>query len=266
MEVDEKKLREYVKLYQIARLQLPSLIPELTEFEIRQQVSARDWLIFPLFSEADRKEGVNRPDPHIDITLREPEKVRIGIRCNTIKSVDKLKNILNGYHAAEKDKLLLLMNSLDDRFITSIINKQKEYNFAQMPKHETIFQEKSNSINGIKIMEMFELIDKIRQRGIEKRKEQGVSFLPEAPVIDLTYVSVPLEEEAYRLAMIEIGKIYELCIRIKTISEIETIQKESNKRKKVIFQGYICTKCKATFPLDQKPMFCPICGTYISQR
>jgi hypothetical protein len=266
MDINALKMEEYIRLYKISRDQLPTLIPALTDEEVRKQVSQRDWLIFPLPYEVARKQAVNRPDPHIDITLREPGKVRIGIRCNTIKSVEKLKNILNGYHKNEKKQLINHMTSLDDRFLTSIMSKQKEYNFAQAPKHEVIFQERSNTIDEDKITKIFGLLDEIRQRGIDKKKEMFVDFLPEAPVIDLTSIKLSLDEKEYRLALSDIGKIFETCISIKTRSEIEREEKRAKKGSKIHYKGYICQNCKTKFPLENKPMFCPKCGSHISQR
>ncbi|MBS7619322.1 hypothetical protein KEJ21_01555 [Candidatus Bathyarchaeota archaeon] len=265
MILDESREQEYLKWYQVAREALPNLIPTLTDDEIKEHISMKDWLIFPLPTEEGKLQAVNRPDPHIDITLRDPGKIRIGIRCNTVKSVEKLKNILESHHLKEKTQLIQQMRSLDDGYHTQIISKKKEYNLAQAPKHETLFDAKSNTIEEAKIEQIFNLVDEIRKRGIDKKSEQGLGFLPEAPVIDLVVVSLPLDEEAFRSALAKIGPIFEICRRVKTRSEINFKRKRAEKVKtKARFEGYICHNCQTKFPMDGKPRFCPNCGTYIS--
>ena len=104
---------------------MPDLIPSLKDEEVQQVISMRDWLIFRLPKEEGKEQAVNRPDPHIDITLRESGEIRIGIRCNTIKSVEKLMNILDGYHQKEKVQLVERLRPLDDRFVALIINRKR---------------------------------------------------------------------------------------------------------------------------------------------
>lgn len=264
MSLDESKIQDYIKWYKIAKDVLPNLIPSLNEDEIKENISSKDWLIFPLPSEEGKQEAVNRPDPHIDITLRDPGKIRIGIRCNTIKSVEKLKNILERHHLKEKIQLIQQMRALDDRFSTQIISKQKEYNFAQAPKHETLFIAKSNIIDEAAIKNIFNVVDEIRQRGLDKKSEQSLHFLPEAPVIDLVVISMPLDEENFRSALAMIGPIFETCRRVKTRSEINFERRKSKKAKmKTHFEEYTCYKCHIKLPIDSNSRFCPNCGAYL---
>ena len=243
------------------------MIPSLKDNEIKENISSKDWLIFPLPTEEGKLQAVNRSDPHIDITLRDPGKIRIGIRCNTVKSVERLRNILEIYHLNEKTQLVQQLRALDDRFFTQIISKHKEYNFAQAPKHETLFDEKSNTLNEAKIEQIFNLVKEIRQRGIDKKREQSLGFLPEAPVIDLVAVSVPLEEEAFRSALAIIGPIFETCLRVKTQSEIVREKKRPAKKRSKVFVGYICTRCSTKLQVQEvtnlRSNFCPKCGTLV---
>ncbi|MFB0523402.1 MAG: hypothetical protein ACETV1_06555 [Candidatus Bathyarchaeia archaeon] len=266
MGVNTLRKQEYLEWYNVSREVLPSLVPSLKDEDVQQLVSLRDWLIFPLLTEVERKQAVNRPDPHIDITLRDSGKIRIGIRCNTVKSVEKLRNILDGYHRQEKTQLLEQLRALDDRFVTLVISKQKEYNFAQAPKHETLFHAKSNSLDEAKIREIFSLADEIRQRGIDTRKEEALSFPPEAPVIDIVVISLPLDEETYRSALAKIGPIFETCLSIKTRSELTQEKKRLAKQMaKVEFVGFICPRCQTKLPKqkDVGLIFCPTCGTRV---
>jgi len=264
MGIDLSRKLEYLKWFNISKEMLPSLIPSLKDGDVQQLVSLRDWLIFPLPAEVERKQAINRPDSHIDITLREPGKIRIGIRCNTVRSVEKLRNILDGYHQKEKTLLLEQLRTLDDRYVTLVLSKQKEYNFAQAPKHETFFYAKSNTLDEAKIEQIFNLVDEIRQRGMDEKREQSLSFLPKAPVIDVVAVILPLNEEMYRSAIVKIGLIFETCLRIKTRPEIRRERKIIAKEKiKKEFVGFICLRCQTKLPKqkDVGLVFCPTCGT-----
>jgi len=266
MGIDTLRRQEYLKWYDVSREVLPSLIPSLKDEDAQQLVSLRDWLIFPLPTEVERKQAVNRPDPHIDITLRDSGKIRIGIRCNTLRSVEKLRNILDGYHQREKMQLVEQLRSLDDRFVTLVISKQKEYNFAEAPKHETLFYAKSNTLDEAKIREIFSLVDEVRQRGIHRKREQVLSFLPEAPVIDIVVISLPLDEEIYRSVLAKIGPIFETCLSIKTRSELTREKKRLAKEMaKVEFVGFICPRCQTKLPKLKNVglIFCPTCETRV---
>jgi hypothetical protein len=217
-----------------------------------------------LLTETDRKQAVNRPDPHIDITVRDPGKIRIGIRCNTIRSVEKLRNILDGYHQQEKAQLVEQLKALDDRFVTVVQRKRKEYNFAEAPQHEELFCAKSNALDEVKIREIFNLVDEIRQRGLDQRKEQVLGFLPEAPVIDVVAVSLPLDEQTFRSALAKMGPILETCLRIKTSSEISRERKRiAREMAKAVFVGFVCPQCQRKFSKEDRHRFCPSCGTLI---
>lgn len=245
------------------------MIPSLKDEDAPQQISSRDWFAFPLPTETERKQVVNRPDPHIDITLREPGKIRVGIRCNTLRSVEKLKNILDGYHRQEKDQLVKQLAALDDRFVTIVISKQKEYNFAEAPRHETLFHAKTNTLDEEKIREIFHLVGDIRQRGVDKKRDQALSFLPEAPVIDIVAVLLPLDEEIFRLALGKIGPIFETCLRIETSAEIARERKRIAKETpKTVFVGFRCPRCQTKFPKQEGAglRFCPTCGTRIKPQ
>ena len=264
MVLDESKIQEYIKWYNISKDTMPKLVPPLNEFEIRENVSSKDWLIIPLPFEEGKLQAVNRPSPHIDLTRREADKIRIGIRCNTIKSVDKMKIILEGHNLKEKIQLIYKMRKLDDRFLTQVISKQKTHNFAQSPYHKIICAIKSNTIDEVKINMIFNLIKEIRKRGIEEKNKYGYDFLPEAPVLDLVNVSLPLNKDDFCSALSMMGPIFEICLKLKTRFEKKR-ERKSVKKIKGRLMGYICHRCDMKFTLENKPMFCPNCGTFITK-
>ena len=72
MSLEESRIQEYLRWYKVSREVSPNLIPSLKEDKIKENISSKDWLIFPLPYEEGKQQAVNRPDPHIDITLRDP--------------------------------------------------------------------------------------------------------------------------------------------------------------------------------------------------
>jgi hypothetical protein len=112
----------YVPWYRLAQDVLGDLLPNLSDAEIVSRVSRLNYLIFPLEGETTKDEAANRPDPHIDIKLGE-RTIRIGLRCNSIASVEKMRNILDSFHSKEKQELLNELEKLDDDFQTAIYSK-----------------------------------------------------------------------------------------------------------------------------------------------
>jgi hypothetical protein len=114
-----------------------SLVAHLPDEKVLELVSNRGgWIGLPLPGEFDKEEIENRPDPHIDLKLRS-NTIRIGMRCNTVKSIEKLANILEAAHSREKEELIAHMKRLDDDFATEVYSKIKERNFGERELSET---------------------------------------------------------------------------------------------------------------------------------
>lgn len=262
LDLDRKK--QYLKWYRIAEKVLSDLLPPLTDDQILELISREDWFIFPLQYEADRRQAINRPLPHIDMTLRKEGKIRIGIRCNTVKSVENLKNILHDIHHREREELLQRLSSLGDDFQTLVLDKQKEYNFAQTPKHECMYSVQSNKVNEEKIQELFNTVEQIRDKGRRRMKEEELKHLPEAPVIDLVVIIIPLNEETFGQKLLVIRSIFEICAQIKTKAEIKRELKKLPKEMELV--GFRCERCNVEYPVqNERKRFCEKCGMRVKR-
>lgn len=242
---------DYIAWYRLAQEVLGTLIPALTDEEIRAVSPRRaNWFAVPLASESSANEVANRHDPHVDFKLTDDgRRIRIGIRCNTVASVEKLENILNSFHGNEKADLVSEMQKLDGDFQTRVMAKIKETNFAHVDGYETKFEIASNSINDNVIEEIFEATRRIRNAGIVRKKDESLSLNPETPVLDLCYVTVSAEPSIFKEKLNQMKRIYEICLCVRTSSEL---REESRKRKvdeEDFETKYVCAKCAKEFPV-----------------
>jgi len=268
-EVGQSKKIEYLKWYRACEEALGEVVPHLNDEEVLKLVSPTDWLAFPFPYENDLKDVANRPDPHIDITLREEGAICIGIRCNTKKSVEKLKNILHGYHAKDKTSLIEQMRGLDDDFETLVFDKKKESNFAQSPQYECLYANRSNQINEQEIDKIFRIVKDVNETGVSRMRDEGRTYPPEAPVIDIVRVKTPLKGELFKQKASKLKHIFQICINIKTESELrQEMKKMRQKKPQFTFVGYECPKCQTIYSTKefQGSKFCLKCGTWLKPK
>lgn len=231
----------YIKYYKIAHDVLgKELLKTIDDNQITDEWLSREgWLMFPLPDENNLDEARNRLNPNIYIYPSidgENEYVHLGITCNTLDSVEKMRNILDNYHSDEKDKLLASMKKLDDSFETKVSSKIKEIHFAQSPTYDDIFSIKSCEIAN-SIDEMFENVKTIRSRGKERKKIKGTSHPIETPVIDLIYSVFKSDEDIFREKIQQIKQIFETCICIKDSVGL-------NKEKKILSSKRNALQCE----------------------
>ncbi len=174
--------QRFVKWYRLAQDVLGSgLISKLSDQNIEERVSRNEILVFPIPGEESVKETSSRPDPVIYIIDREGEnRIQLGLECNTLKSVSKLRNILDSYHSKDKSEFLTHLSRVDDSFETLLYVKLKPWNFGQSPKYDPDLKFVSNQITENKIDQLFSAGDAIRRKGTERRLKEGLSHPPEA--------------------------------------------------------------------------------------
>jgi len=195
--------------------------------------------------------------------------ISVGVRCNTIRSVKKLRNILHGYHVKEKRSLIEEMKGLDDDFQTLVFNKKKESNFAQSPYYECLYAIRSNQIDEQEINEIFRVVEDAREAGIRRMRDEEKTYPPEAPVVDITRVTTPLQEELFKQKASKLKNIFPICTKIKTESELRKEMKKLMRRKpQHIFVGYECRRCQTVYSAEKirASRFCLKCGTWLKPK
>lgn len=241
----EKWKYQYIKWFKIAHEVLGgNLVGELKDEDILKWVSNENWLMLPLPTEVKLEAAKNRWDPNIYITLDETnsgrEKIGIGLTCNTIKSVEKMQNILDSYHNPERERLLSALKKLDNTFKASVSSKIKENHFAQSPDYDTKLKIESNKLDEKWIKEIFRITSEIREKGKELMEVCGKSHPIESPTFELAYCQIPRDEDIFRKKLQEIKPVFEACLHVKRSSELESEKKKLRDSQIVL----ICEKCR----------------------
>jgi uncharacterized CHY-type Zn-finger protein len=257
---------KYIQLFNIAQEVLGNnLVRKLNDSEVMNWISRENWLMLPLPTETKMENAKNRWEPNIYITLNKTnigkEKIGVGLTCNTIASVEKMRNILDSYHNPEKENLLSALKKLDNTFTASVSSKIKESHFAQSPEYERKLELKSNQIDDKIIKNIFQITDEIRKRGIELMESRGKSHPIEAPTFELAYSEFQMNDDIFRRKLQELKPVFETCLHVKRSGELE-------KEKKKIEESQIilkCKKCDKTVTEDEYVInkFCPKCKSLI---
>jgi len=248
------KNHSYLPWYRLAEEALGNLIPQLSVDEINKLTPERsDWFPIPLASEVDIEDVKNRPDPHIDFKLSDDNgTIRIGMRCNTVVSVEKMKNILDSHQSKEKLELVSEMKKLDDDFRTQVLTKIKETNFAHVDNYTVEFEMASNQIDESNIVQIFDRIEAIRARGKRRMEEEKLRLNPETPVIDITFATIKQDPVAFKEKLLQMKRIYEICLSVKTSPELRRERRSMNRSKKWVesITKFECSKCGREYPAD----------------
>lgn len=207
------------------------------------------------------------PDPVIYVIDRESEEtIQLGLECNTLKSVAKLRNILDSYHAKEKSEFLQCLLQVDDRFETRVYDKLKPRNFAQSPEYRRDLSfPHSNQIGDAEIAQLFSRVDAIRQAGVEWRLKDGLSHPPEVPSIDVVCAQIPRDAEVYKSTLEQIKPLFEITLRVKGDAALKSAKLELEKNKPRIVKIQ-CTPCNIEYTREEyvQSRFCRKCGNRIS--
>lgn len=223
---------EYIPWYRIAEEVFRGSIPALNKAEITRFVSDNNWLIIPVGIEKDRKDAITRSDPNIYFSLGAHGRVRVGFFCNTLESVRRIRNLLHGFHTAEKDQFVQELRKLDDKFKTGVQRKIKEYHHFQTPEYETVFEFPTNMIDEGLLRKAFEKIDRIMEESDALMREQGKSWRTLAPVVRIAHTVIDKKENAFREALKQLKPAYHIALHVKTDQEIEREIRRGERKKK----------------------------------
>ncbi len=211
--------------------------------------------------ETSKEEIENRPDPHIDLRLH-GSTVNIGLRCNTVSSVEKLQNILENYHSKEKGALLESMRHLDDDFQTAVYAKIKEHNWSERAIYDPQFQMQTSKIDESAINRMFERAKQIRTEGVNRKKDEKKPN-PVTPVIDIAFATIAKnDEQLFKSKLSQLKPMYETCLMVKTTSALKAEMRRKSKTREAI---YCCSKCGKKYSKDEarSKKFCDLDGMRI---
>lgn len=256
---------DYSFWYRLAEEVFGSLIPHLSREEIAELTPKRtNWFAIPLASETDIKDVANRPDPHIDFKLQDDNTVRIGMRCNTVASVEKMENILDSLQSREKHELVEEMKKLDGDFHTQVLAKIKERNFAQVPDYDLMFDIPSNRVDELAIAKIFEKVKAIRDEGKRRMQQEEEeeenhhrNLNPETPVLDICFVTIKRDPDLFKKKLLQMKRMYEICLSIKTATELQSERRKemlamrsNNASNQEFVIKYKCSKCGKEYSHD----------------
>lgn len=254
----EKK--KYVKWYRLAERALGDLVPHpKSNSDITKWVSKENWLMIPTLTERTIVEARNRPDPNIYFALGN-ERISLGLICNTLASVEKMRNLLHNYHANERTEFLTHMKGLDNNFLTEVTVKKKPHHYAQPPTYETDYEMQANKVDDKVITEIFRRVDNIRNVGIQEKEIDDKSWPPITPGLAIASKEVDYAEQDFLKAMAELRPLYDVCLRIKTGAEIERELRKLQRQKVTIM---MCPRCHSSYEPPLTGKFCPKCHTFL---
>lgn len=220
-----------IELYRITESSLPTLVPKVTDEQINKFVSNNKWLVIPTNFEFDKKDSINRPDPNMFINLRHSGKIELGIVCNTLKSVERMKNILHGFSTTEKTQLITELNTLDETFFTTLEKKIKPDNYAQTPIYEADFEIRCQLIDNAALQLIFQRAEEILVEGRLEKEQRKISWLPVSPHLNLALVWLDDKDDIFEEKVKQLERVYEIALRIKTDKEIEEEERKRSEGK-----------------------------------
>ncbi|HXQ92714.1 MAG TPA: hypothetical protein VN739_06880 [Nitrososphaerales archaeon] len=239
---------DYIAFFRLSEAVLQDLLPILPDEEIVSLVSNSNWVALPMSGETSKEEIENRPDAHIDLRL-DGATVRIGLRCNTVSSVEKLQNILEDYHSREKGTLLEAMKGLDGDFQTIVYAKVKEHNWSERANYDSRFQLQTNKIDETAIDLMFERAKQIRTEGIDRMRDENKPYNPVTPVIDVAFSTIARDDEQlFKSKLSQLKPMYETCFKVKTATALKAELRRKPKTREVM---YCCPKCGKNYSKDE---------------
>jgi predicted RNA-binding Zn-ribbon protein involved in translation (DUF1610 family) len=263
LEVQIPSKADYIPFFRLSEDILQELLPRLSEEQIIALVSNENWVPFPLPGEETKDEIDNRKDPHIDLKLTQ-SAMRIGLRCNTVRSVDKLENILVEYHSPEKRALIQSLGELEDDFQTVVYAKIKEHNWSERAEYQSRFQKQTNLLDEAGVEEMFGISGQIREEGRNRMKDERLPHNPVTPVIELCFTTIESKNEQLFVSKLkQLKPIYETCLKVKTTAWIKAEERRNTSgmsKMSTRIAQFKCPKCGKGFSKEEamRRKFCDV--------
>lgn len=244
-------------------------MPDRSDAVMQMCLFENDVMVLPLPEETTKEEIARRTDPSICVTDRPgQENMEIVLQCNTLKSVEKLRNILDSHEQKQKGDLLVGLSKLDEDFKTLVYSKQKPYNFGQSPSYVVDRAYPSRTITEKDIDLLFKRVDEIRKQGIDQKLRMNRRDPPELPAIGIAHVYIRRDESLFQNKIEQIKPIYKATLVVKTDSELRKIVKAEEKAKRLeapsirMEPKIVCSRCGDQYSREEYAVsrFCRKCG------
>lgn len=230
---------KYIKWFRIVESLFGNDVPHLTDEEIEDCVSEKDWIIIPVAGEKSRLDARNAQRPNLYFNLSSKESVEIGVTYDKIESVNRLRDIILPFNVNERNVILGKLAVLPNDFRTRVFKKTKENYWGESPEYEETFCQQSNKMDLTQFEKVFAEVDKINsaREMLDKAKYHL------APAINLVDVNVTADETIFKKTLSFIKPVYEIAVKVKTEEEFaeEVAQKTvgDTKKKQEEFAKYV---------------------------
>lgn len=215
-------------------------VPHLSDKEIEDCVSNKDWIIIPILGERNKQDAKLAQRPNLYFELSKKDEILVGVTYDKIESVRRLREIISPFNEKYRTAILHRLVALDDNFRTRVFRKIKRKYWAESPEYEEVLSEQSNKMDLAKFVKLFEAVDRIFDE--RNRLEKGKKYQL-APAINLIDTSTKRDDMCFRETLTQIKPVYEIAINVKTEEEFKEEnfqhQLETRDKRKEDFAKYI---------------------------
>jgi hypothetical protein len=203
---------KYIEWYRIAQKVLGELVPELTDQEVKENVTNEDQLIVPIGYKHPRKNNI-KPIPQLSIKLSDIG-LELGLLYHKREQFKLFKNLFEKSQELEMEKLLKEFRSLDTNYETVLYSRGRDEKYILHRKYV------SSRLDEQLIKLLLEESEKLRKGGRQIENNKSVYIPPKSSQFYLLIIKVPLSEKEYSEALTFIKPVYEVVSNIKTQKEV----------------------------------------------
>lgn len=220
----------YFKWYNLARTIINDdfLIPVRSDNDTVSFVSREGWLGFAPKG-ISMKQLETSDMPNIFFEIYDDGTAIIGLTYNNVGAVNKAKNILTGFHNAEREELLKKLSKLAPFWRLIVYRKVKEHHQSQHATYEDVLNEQSNKIDDKLIEDVINRSQEIREIG-QKNPINAANYPRETPAITLMESkNFELTEKAFSERVTAAFDVLRTCLKVKSDSQINQAKKAKQK-------------------------------------
>ena len=210
---------KYVYWYRIVESIFGTDVPHLTDYQIEDCVSDKDWIILPVAGERSKQDARKSQRPNLYFSLSEDKKVVAGITYDKIEGVRRFREIISPFNEKYRATILERLACLDDGFFTTVFRKTKNSYWGESPEYDEAFSQQSNKMNLPAFVRVFKAVDKIDAERdlLGKGKKYHL-----APAINLVDITLSRDESSFKKFFSQMKPVYEVAVNVRTEEEFET--------------------------------------------